>query len=97
MKNPSLLLLRPIQFKVDWLAERNGYGSNVRDAVQQYLSLNANGTFLWVALVCQQLANVSGWDAEEMLQVFPPGLDLLYKRMLDQICRSNMLSSAKVY
>ena len=74
-----------IQFKVDSLAKRNKYGSDTRDAVQRYLSLNANGTFLWVALVCQRLSNVSGWRAQRMLTAFPPGLDALYKRMMDQI------------
>jgi len=74
-----------IQFKVDSLAKRNKYGSDTRDAVQRYLSRNANGTFLWVALVCQRLSNVSGWRAQRMLTAFPPGLDALYKRMMDQI------------
>jgi hypothetical protein len=52
------------------------------------LSLNANSTFLWVALVCQELANISGWKAQKRLTAFPPGLDALYKRMMDQICSS---------
>ena len=47
-----------------------------------------NGTFLWVALVCQELVDISGWDAEELSKAFPPGLDLPYKRMLDDICTS---------
>ena len=77
-----------IEFKVDWLAKRNRYGSNTRDAVQRYLSLNANGTFLWVALVCQELSNISGWKAQQKLKAFPPGLDALYQRMIDQIKNS---------
>ncbi|KAF2804816.1 NACHT-domain-containing protein [Mytilinidion resinicola] len=84
-----------IKFKVDWLAKRNRYGSNTQDTVQRYLSLNANGTFLWVALVCQELANISGWDAEEMLKAFPPGLNLLYRRMLNQICSSKYAKLCK--
>ncbi|KAK4246698.1 nucleoside phosphorylase domain-containing protein [Corynascus novoguineensis] len=36
-----------IQFKVDWLAERNWYSNDTRDAVECYLSTNAYGTFLW--------------------------------------------------
>ncbi|KAF2195100.1 hypothetical protein K469DRAFT_615361 [Zopfia rhizophila CBS 207.26] len=77
-----------IEFKVDWLAKRNRYGSNTRDAVQRYLSLNANGTFLWVALVCQELSNISGWKVQQKLKAFPPGLDALYRRMIDQIKNS---------
>jgi hypothetical protein len=45
--------------------------------------LNANGTFLWVALVYKELANASGWEAEKILTAFPPGLDPLYKWMMD--------------
>ncbi|KAF2418759.1 HET-domain-containing protein [Tothia fuscella] len=73
-----------IQFQVNWLTKRNEYGSDVQDAVYQHLLLNANGTFLFVALVCKELADVSEWDAEEVVRAFPPGLDSLYKRMLDQ-------------
>ena len=53
-----------IRFKVDWLAKRNRYNDDTRDAVQRYLLLNANDTFLWVALVCQELANISGWKVQ---------------------------------
>ncbi|KAL2198040.1 NACHT domain-containing protein, partial [Corynascus similis CBS 632.67] len=74
-----------IRSKVDWLAEQNGYDIDIYDAVERYLSANAEGTFLWVALVCQELANISGWEVEAFLELFPPGLDALYKRMMDQI------------
>jgi hypothetical protein len=84
----SAAVVKYIQIKVDWLAKRNEYDDDTRDAVQCYLSSNANGTFLWVALVCQQLADISGWEAEEILIQFPAGLDALYSRMMDQICNS---------
>src|SRR5262249_24432719 len=74
-----------IQFKVDQLAEENEYHNNTREAIQRFLSLNANGTFLWVALVCQELSNASEWNALKKLAAFPPGLDPLYRRMIDQI------------
>ena len=38
-----------IQSKIDWLAKRNRYDDDTREAVQRYLSSNANGTFLCVA------------------------------------------------
>ncbi|EWC48509.1 hypothetical protein DRE_07729 [Drechslerella stenobrocha 248] len=78
-----------IEFKVAELTERNSYTDQTRDAVKRYLSLNANGTFLWVALVCQELRNVDDWEAEERLTAFPPELNELYARMMDQICWSN--------
>jgi hypothetical protein len=78
-----------IQFKVDWLGERTRYNNVTRDAVQRYLSLNANGTFLWVASVCQELANTPRWNAQKKMTAFPPGLNALYKRMMDQISNSD--------
>lgn len=84
-----------IRIKVDWLAIQNEYDSNTKKAVQRYLTLNANGTFLWVALVCQELAEISWWNAEEILTAFPPGLDALYRRMMDQICNSRNATLCK--
>jgi hypothetical protein len=45
-KSVSAAVTTYIQVKVNWLAKRNKYNNNTRDAVQRYLSLNANGTFL---------------------------------------------------
>ncbi|RYP43315.1 hypothetical protein DL768_009981 [Monosporascus sp. mg162] len=85
-KSVSAAVNTYIQFKVDELAKRNGYDSNTWNRIRHYLSLNANGTFLWVALVCQKLANIPGWEAQEKLTAFPTGLDAFYRRMMDQIC-----------
>lgn len=77
-----------ILFKVEELAVRNDYDIDARQHVQRYLSLNANGTFLWVALVCHAIINISGWEIRAKLPAFPPGLDALYERMMIQICES---------
>jgi hypothetical protein len=77
-----------IQSKVDWLAKRNGFDQKLLHHVEQYLQSNANGIFLWVALVCQELANVDIWEVQEKLKQLPPGLDDLYKRMLTQVRES---------
>ncbi|KAK4245662.1 NACHT domain-containing protein [Corynascus novoguineensis] len=77
-----------IRFKVEWLAKRHEYNNHIQAAIQRYLSENAQGTFLWVALVCHELANISGWEVEESLRTFPPGLDELYRRMINQIYNS---------
>jgi hypothetical protein len=87
-KSVSAAVTTYIQFKVDWLAKRNRYDNDTRNTVQRYLSLNANDTFLWVALVCQELANIPRWKAQKKLMAFPPGLNALYKRMMDQIWNS---------
>jgi hypothetical protein len=84
-KSVAAAIATYIQFKVDWLAERNRYSSETRESVQSYLSLNANGTFLWVALVCKELSKIPGWKAKKKVTAFPPELDPFYRRMMDQI------------
>jgi hypothetical protein len=78
-----------IQKKVDHLAQEKQYKADVRFAVLQHLRSNANDTFLWVALVCQDLETTPKWNVMKRLALFPPGLDSLYKRMMDQISESN--------
>ncbi len=65
---------------------QNKYSNDTRNAVERYLSANAYGTFLWVALVCQELAKTLGRKTQKKLAVFPPGLNALYRQMMDQIC-----------
>lgn len=75
-----------IQDRVRQLAERKNYDDKTRDTVLNYLSLYANGTFLWVALVCQNLESTPRRKTLAKLDEFPPGLSSLYKRMMQQIC-----------
>ena len=79
-----------IQQKVDQLAKEKRYKTEVRHAVLQHLRSNADDTFLWVALVCQDLKTTPEWNVLKRLALFPPGLDSLYKRMIDQISESNV-------
>jgi hypothetical protein len=78
-----------IQQKVDQLAQEKRYKAEVRHAVLQHLRSNADNTFLWVALVCQDLKTTPNWSVMKRLALFPPGLNSLYKRMIDQINESN--------
>ena len=79
-----------IRHKVYYLSHLKQYDSKTETAVQDHLSSNAKGTFLWVALVCQALAdpNVRKRHSLAKLRTFPPGLDSLYARMLEQIGHS---------
>jgi hypothetical protein len=94
-----------VRFKVDWLAKRNEYSSKTHGFVNRYLSANAHGTFLWVALVCQQLKDVSDWEAEDIVKGFPPGLDDFYTEMMIQIhgsehaelCNSILALASTIY
>jgi len=76
-----------IDFKVSEIGEQNGYDSELHKEVSSYLRRNAGGTFLWVALVCKELRDVPGWETQQILEEFPPGLEPLYTRMMDQVQR----------
>lgn len=84
-----------IHIKVEVLAKKNGYNQDEQDTVQHNLEHSAHGTFLWVALVCQVLLDVAGWEARDMSKEFPPELGPLYNRMMQQISRSRRSSLCK--
>jgi hypothetical protein len=94
-----------IQHKVCQLAQEKKYDDMTRDAVLEHLSSNANDTFFWVALVCQNLKSIPRGRIRAKLSSFPPGLDSLYERMMKQIyesedselCRRILASIATVY
>ncbi|KAF2726404.1 hypothetical protein EJ04DRAFT_539406 [Polyplosphaeria fusca] len=74
-----------IKHKVSQLAQDKKYSDHTKQAVLDYLYTNANDTFLWVALVCQNLRKMSRLKIVTKLKAFPPGLDCLYKRMIQNI------------
>jgi hypothetical protein len=94
-----------IQRKVDQLAQEKQYKAEIRHAVLQHLTSNANDTFLWVALVCHDLRATPKWNVLKKLALFPPELDSLYKQMIHQIsesdgaeiCRQVLASAAILY
>jgi hypothetical protein len=77
-----------IQHKVHHLAKIKKYKDETRDSVYRYLSANSQGTFLWAALVCQDLARTSRWHVLRKLEAFPSGLNALYSRMMSQVLNS---------
>ncbi|KAF2184206.1 WD40 repeat-like protein [Zopfia rhizophila CBS 207.26] len=60
---------------------------SLRDQVRDILRRKANGTFLWVALVVQELEGPESWDPLQVVEEAPPGLHQLYDRMMNQIQR----------
>ncbi|PQE18235.1 Vegetative incompatibility HET-E-1 protein [Rutstroemia sp. NJR-2017a WRK4] len=74
-----------VRDKVDKLAKRKEEVKKNKKAVESYLLENANRTFLWVALVCQELGEVELFVISKLQDYYPLGLDLLYARMLTQI------------
>lgn len=80
-----------ITYKVDQLAREKEYEEDTRASVEKHLTSNAQGTFLWVALVCKELADPTtmSWHTIDILTSFPPGLGPLYNRMMERIQNSS--------
>ncbi|ORX93522.1 hypothetical protein BCR34DRAFT_677790, partial [Clohesyomyces aquaticus] len=78
-----------IRHRVAQLALDKNYREKEKGAVVAHLTSNANDTFLWVALVCQDLSNIPRWKVLAKLEAFPPGLDALYNRMMQHISSSD--------
>jgi hypothetical protein len=78
-----------IDQRVSELAQQNRYDEPTKRAVLEHLASNANDTFLWVALVCQHLRATAKRNVLRKLELFPPGLDALYERMMQQISKTD--------
>ena len=74
-----------VEYKVQQLAAVQKYDISLQAEVQQLLRDKAEGTFLWVSLVCRELEGVPLYRTREVLQALPPGLDPLYERMMAHI------------
>ena len=74
-----------IEFKTGELSETNDWTGELTLFVRSYMEKNAQSTFLWVALVCDNLRTTQPWEIKEALEKFPPGLEETYNRMLDII------------
>jgi hypothetical protein len=74
-----------INYKVQGLAAVKKYEAGLQAEVQQLLRGKAEGTFLWVSLVCKEMECVPLFRTLEVLQAMPTGLDPLYDRMMAQI------------
>lgn len=80
-----------IKHKLNHLDLLKEFGTKTSDDVSRYLTENAQGTFLWVALVCSELAKeevTREAHVLEKLKSFPSELDKLYQRMLQKISTS---------
>lgn len=71
-----------INHKVSQLAQSKKYKTETTAEIRRHLLANADGTFLWVALVCQELDKAPRWKGLQRVQSFPAGLDGLYRSMI---------------
>ena len=78
-----------IDIKVQELEQKNKYPLELKRKVSTYLKENAEGTFLWVGLVCKVLQNLPPRRVVLTREELPRGLDSIYDRMMDQIGLEN--------
>jgi hypothetical protein len=74
-----------IDYKLSFIASLED--DSIRDQVKSVLHQKASGTFLWVALMVQELERPESWDPLQVVEEAPTGLYQLYNRMVDQIHR----------
>src|SRR5947209_11949360 len=53
--------------------------------LREYLQEKAESTFLWVTLVCKMFQHIQIGKTKSDVTGFPPGLEPLYKRMMEQV------------
>ncbi|KAF4452098.1 hypothetical protein F53441_5031 [Fusarium austroafricanum] len=86
-----------IKYKVNELESEKGYDEKLKSEVERHLVENADGTFLWVALVCRDLAQVSrNYNTRCRLKSFPRGLEPMYDRMLGYIWEAEDSEDAEI-
>ncbi|PTB66461.1 WD40 repeat-like protein [Trichoderma citrinoviride] len=79
-----------VSHKAAQLRNAKGLDEEMEQKVRTYLTDNARGTFLWVALVCKELLKL-GVRKRHLLKKmaeFPSDLGPLYERMMQQIRES---------
>ncbi|GAB1211414.1 hypothetical protein ATERTT37_000528 [Aspergillus terreus] len=72
-----------IRERVEVLAKRKSYSVSVKERVSQTLEEKADGTFLWIGIVCDRLTEPQTTNPLKTLQKLPQGLHSLYKKLLD--------------
>lgn len=86
-----------IQHQVQKLACQFLLNDTKQDELKAYLMSNAHGTFLWVALVCQELSKFTiKTRIFATLTSYPPGLNPMYQRMLDSVHDSGVADLCKM-
>ncbi|KAJ5419723.1 uncharacterized protein N7487_003273 [Penicillium crustosum] len=76
-----------ISYKVDELSHLHRYRKTLSTEVKAKLTTKAEGTFLWVSLVCKTLESVSQDKVLTTIRNLPPGLHPFYDRILNQLSK----------
>lgn len=81
--------------EITQIAQRKRYDEPTRSNLLLYLISHADDTFLWVALVCQELETTSKRHALEKFKRFPSGRCPLYRRMMQKLSESDDSTTCK--
>jgi NACHT domain len=79
-----------IDHKLLELNQEKQYREGIRAQIAEELRKKADGTFLWVALVCKMLESKPSYFAMDILRGMPSDLKELYDPMMDQIKRLDL-------
>jgi len=74
-----------VRARVAELDQDQDYEETLRQAVEEMLIQKAEGTFLWVSIVCKRLENVSADEVLAVIEELPLGLHALYDKVLRQL------------
>jgi hypothetical protein len=85
-----------IKAKVEELSRYRQYPERLRVHVEEVFQDRAQGTFLWIGIVAQELEDYKATEVEKALDLFPPGLDELYARILLQIVSRRREIAARI-
>jgi hypothetical protein len=76
-----------IAFKTNELDRRRKYGEKLRQEIEAELFDKAEGTYLWVNLVCKRLESVRSDQALAEIRHLPPGLQSFYGRIIHELSK----------
>ncbi|KAH0545394.1 hypothetical protein FGG08_000535 [Glutinoglossum americanum] len=82
--------------KLQQLTFNKGYDCELQESIRSELQQKAGDTFLWASLACSELEKAESIWAEEVLATLPPGLDSLYRRILEQILNNKHQGSQQI-
>lgn len=75
-----------INTRVDELSRRKGYNADLQETIKRTLMQKAEGTFLYVSLILDDLARTQVLSmVREKLRRLPPDLNTVYDKILSQI------------
>src|SRR5882762_4136721 len=81
----ALSISKAVDVYIDHKLSKLDYHEDLRAQVADELHKRADGTFLWVALVCKRLESNDHYYAMSILAEIPSDLKGLYDRMMNQI------------